>query len=245
MNDVISLLKNHRSIRKFEAREVSEDIVSNLIQAAQSASTSSFMQAYSIIRVNDKNKRKEIAILSGDQRYVEEAPLFFVFCGDLNHINRAVEFHTQEVNMGFTETFMIATVDASLAAQNLFIAAESLGLGGVYIGGIRNNPCKMVELLNIPTNAFPLFGICIGYPAQSPDIKPRLPKEVIYMVDEYRNETDQQPLKSYDETVKEYYVKRTKGKLETTWSKQMAERMNGELRPHMRDFLRKQGFEMK
>jgi len=245
MRDVISLIKNHRSIRKFQNKEISEDIVANLIKAAQSAPTSSFMQAYSIIRINDINKRSEIAKVAGDQKYIIEAPLFFVFCGDLNHIDDACKLHSQRMTMGYTETFVIATVDASLAAQNLLTAAESLGLGGVYIGGIRNDPYKISQMLKIPINAFPLFGMCIGYPAQQPETKPRLPKEAIYMVDEYKPLEDAEVLKSYDEVVKEYYILRTKGKLENTWSQQMVDKMEGELRPHMRDFLRKQGFEMK
>lgn len=245
MTEIISLIKNHKSIRKYQDRQVSENLVLDLIEAAQSAPTSSFMQPYSIIRINDVNKRKEIAKLAGNQRYIEEAPLFFVFCGDLNHIDEACKLHSKRMKMGYIETFLIATVDASLAAQNMLIAAESRGLGGVYIGGIRNEPYKISQLLKIPPNAFPLFGMCLGYPAQQPEVKPRLPKEIIYMEDEYTPLKNEEILKAYDATVKGYYIKRTKGKLESTWSQQMVEKIDNELRPHMKEYLKKQGFEMK
>ncbi|KAB3530058.1 oxygen-insensitive NADPH nitroreductase [Alkaliphilus serpentinus] len=245
MTDVLSLIKNHKSIRKFQDRPIAEGLVLDLIEAAQAAPTSSFMQAYSIIRVNDSNKRREIARLSGNQPYIEEAPLFFVFCGDLNHIHEALKLHSKSMKMGYTETFLLAAVDVSLAAQNLLIAAESRGLGGVYIGGIRNNPQEISDLLKIPPHAFPIFGMCLGYPAQQPEVKPRLPKKMIYMMDEYKPLVNSDILRTYDEVVKSYYIKRTGGKLQITWSHQMAEKMEGELRPHMREYLTNQGFQMK
>lgn len=245
MNEVIKLLKSHRSIRKFKEDKVDEEKIVEIIEAAQSASTSSFVQAYTIIKVNDCEARKQIAELSGDQFYVETAPVFLVFCADLNRLDLTCRMNDTEMKDGFTETFIIATVDAALAAQNALIAAESLGLGGVYIGGIRNNPEKMCELLDIPQNVYPVFGMCIGYPNQNPDVKPRLPLEVIYKQDKYSADGDEEKIREYDRLIRDYYIKRTKGKRDDFWSKQMAEKMEQELRPHMKDFLEGQGFKMK
>lgn len=245
MNEVIKLLKSHRSIRKFRKDKVDEEKIVEIVEAAQSASTSSFVQAYTIIKVNDCEKRKQIAELSGDQFYVETAPVFLVFCADLNRSGLTCRMNDTEMKDGFTEPFIIATVDAALAAQNALIAAESLGLGGVYIGGIRNNPEKMCELLDIPQNVYPVFGMCIGYPNQNPDVKPRLPLEVIYKQDKYSTDGDEEKIREYDRLIRDYYIKRTKGKRDDFWSKQMAEKMEQELRPHMKDFLEGQGFKMK
>lgn len=245
MNKVIELLKAHRSIRKYEEKAVEEEKIRAIIEAAQCASTSSFVQAYSIIGVKDPEKKAKLAKLSGEQIYVEKCPIFLVFCADVHRLNEVCQLHNSEMNADYTETFLIATIDAALAAQNAIIAAESLGLGGVYVGGIRNNPVEVCELLEIPKNVYPVFGICLGYPAHNPETKPRLPLEVVYKEEKYSTEGDIARIKEYDQQVKEYYIKRTRGKRSDTWTQQMAEKGDSELRPHMREFLKRQGFTMK
>src|SRR5690606_31594133 len=86
------------------------------------------------------------------------------------------------------ENFIVATVDTALAAQNAVIAAESLGLGAVYIGGLRNNIEQVSELLRLPELVYPLFGMCLGVPAQSPMTRPRLPLDSILHTDTYQIE---------------------------------------------------------
>lgn len=245
MNQVIDLLKSHRSIRKFKDKPIEEEKIKSIIEAAQCAPTSSFIQAYTIIRVNDMEVRKEIAQLSGEQFYVEQCPLFLVFCADLNRLGLACEMNNSKMIEGYTESFIIATVDTAILSQNALIAAESLGLGGVYIGGIRNNPSKMCELLDIPKNVYPVFGMCLGYPNHDPETKPRLPLDVILKNDKYSTQNDGDQIKEYDQLVSEYYTRRTKGKRDDTWTEQMTEKMSKELRPHMRGFLKNKGFEMK
>lgn len=245
MNDVIKFLKSHKSVRKFRQQPVEEEKVKLIIEAAQSASTSSFVQAYTIIRIENKEKRTMIAKLGGNQSYIEECPLFLIFCADLNRHKIACEMQGKNMVEGYTEPFIIATVDAALAAQNAMIAAESMGLGGVYIGGIRNNPEKISKLLEIPTNVYPVFGMCLGYPAEDNDIKQRLPMDIIFKKDKYDTEEDMNRLKEYDEDIKKYYLERTKGMRADTWTGMMAEKFSTVQRSHMKEFLEKQGFLMK
>ncbi|MDD7794071.1 oxygen-insensitive NADPH nitroreductase [Clostridium sp. 'White wine YQ'] len=245
MNDVVKLLKSHKSVRKFKAISVEEDKIKEIIECAQSASTSSYIQAYTIIRINNMEKRRSIASLSGNQKYIEECPLFLIFCADLNRLKTACEMNNKIFVEGYTETFILSTVDATLAAQNALIAAESMGLGGVYIGGIRNNPDKISELLKLPTNVYPVFGMCLGYPDEETENKLRLPMEIVLMTDEYTSDDVAQNLKEYDEQIKNYYIKRTNGKRSDTWTNQVGRLMSNPQRPHMKGFLKKQGFEMK
>jgi len=245
MNETINLLKSHKSIRKYKDQPVETEKLKAIIECAQSASTSSFIQAYTIINVIDKSKRKNIAYLCGEQSYVEECPLFLVFCADLNRSKTSCQVNGKTMASISTETFILATVDATLAAQNALIAAESLGLGGVYIGGIRNNPNDICKILNIPTGVYPVFGMCLGYPNDNPDKKERLPLDVILKTDEYNIDGDAKRLKEYDIYIKNYYEKRTNGKRLDTWTNQVSSLMSKPQRPHMKEFLDKQGFIMK
>ncbi len=239
MNPVIETILSHKSIRKFKETQVSKEVLEWVIKSAQAASTSSFLQAYSIISVEDPAKRSKLMHLCGDQDYVKKAPVFLVFCADLQRIKAICDYDS-----GWTETFILATVDASLAGQNAMLAAESMGLGGVYIGGIRNNPEEVSDLLSLPEEVYPVFGMCLGYPDQSPESKPRLPMEMVCHQDRYEA-LDRGALLAYDEAIKTYYTLRTKGKVTDTWSESVEKKIKGELRPHMKGYLKKRNFLMK
>lgn len=245
MNETINLLKAHRSIRKYKNQPIEDEKIKAIIECAQSASTSSFIQAYTIISVKDKEKRKSIAYFSGEQSYVEQCPLFLVFCADLNRNKIACEINNKTMEEGYTEAFILATTDATLAAQNAMIASESLGLGGVYIGGIRNNPSEICKILSIPSSVYPVFGMCIGYPDDNPDKKERLPLDVVFKTDEYNIDGDSKRIEQYDAKTMAYYKKRTDGKRSDTWTSQVSSMMSKPQRPHMKNFLDNQGFKMK
>src|SRR5690606_25970500 len=129
MNESINLLKNHRSVRKFEDKLLSQEQIETIVSCAQSASTSSFIQAYSIIGVTDPAKKQKLAELAGGQNYVAENGHFFVFCADLYRHEILGKMENKEVSPSLesTEKFMVGMVDAALAAQNAAIAAESMG----------------------------------------------------------------------------------------------------------------------
>ena len=242
MNPTIELLKSHRSIRKFKDMPVNDEIAGIIMETAQCAATSNHVQAYTVIRVIDKKVRREIAELSGPQAWVEQAPLFLVFCADLTRLETACCMHAKALAKGFAEQFVVATVDTALLAQNAMIAAESLGLGGVYIGGIRNDPRKICDLLHIPEKAYPVFGMCLGYPDHAPPVKPRLPVEAFFKTDRYDRENEDGYLQAYDHITNTYYQTRDSNLKNQTWTGQIADFMSRKIRPHMKSFLQKQGF---
>lgn len=245
MNETINLLKSHKSIRKYKNQPVEVDKIKTIIECAQCAPTSSFIQAYTIISVVNMENRKNIAHLAGDQDYIQQCPLFLVFCADLKRSKTSCEINDKTMAGSNAETFILATVDAALAAQNAITAAESLGLGGVYIGGIRNNPSEICAILKIPSDVYPVFGMCLGYPDNNPDKKERLPIDVVFKTDVYNTNDDDEKIKQYDAHVSDYYSKRTKGKRSDTWTSQVSSLMSKPQRPHMKSFLDKQGFNIK
>lgn len=131
MTPTIELLRSHRSIRHFTDAPVSDEQRAEIIASAQAASTSSFLQCTSIIRITDPALRERLVPLTGGQQHVAQAAEFWVFCADFNR-------HLQicpQAQLGLAEQLLIGVVDTALLAQNALTAAESLGLGGVYIGG--------------------------------------------------------------------------------------------------------------
>ena len=245
MNSTIDQMKAHRSIRKFTDRGVEDGILETIIAAAQCAATSHFVQAYTLIRVRDRRKRQAMAELAGPQVWVAKAPVFLVFCADFNRLAAACSKHGTVVEKGWAEQFVTATVDTALLAQNVMLAAESLGMGGVYIGGIRNDPQTVCDLLKLPDQVYPVFGMCLGWPAHDPPPKPRLPVDAVMFTDRYPSTHDQSLLDDYDRTTNHYYLNRNSNLKDETWTHQMAEFMGRVFRPHMKKFLEKKGFFLK
>ena len=240
MNQTIETILQHRSIRKFTAEPISESQRNTILDCAIAASSSSFIQCVSIIRVTDPEMRVLLAEYAGGQEYVASAAEFFVFCADYNRHQQIYP----EAKLGFTEQTLIGAVDAALMAQNGLLAAESLDLGGVYIGGLRNNPDKVATLLSLPQHVLPLFGLCLGHPAQSPEVKPRLPRSIVVHENSY-SALDMDKLASYDQHVRQYYQTRTGGNKEMSWSEQISGTLNKEARPFMKQFIEGQGFSLK
>ncbi|MFE8730254.1 oxygen-insensitive NADPH nitroreductase, partial [Aeromonas hydrophila] len=96
-----------------------------------------------------------------------------------------------------------------------------LGLGGVYIGGLRNHPSEVSELLGLPDRVIPLFGLCLGHPAQQPEQKPRLPRALVVHQECYQRELDRDLLAHYDQQIEAYYQARSSNNKQQTWSGQI------------------------
>ncbi|MBL6602916.1 MAG: oxygen-insensitive NADPH nitroreductase [Alphaproteobacteria bacterium] len=240
--DVLDLLSKHRSIRKFKSDAIDDHLFEKIILAGQASASSSFIQACTIIRITDANKRKDLRELAGHQAYIEDAPEFLVFCADLSRSFQCCRQHYSTPVEGLTEQFIIATVDTAIVAQSTAIAAESVGLGICYIGAIRNDPFKTSELLELPEHTYPVFGMCIGYPDEEPEVKPRLPLNIFFKTNVYEDKNDEREISAYDEAMLNYYKNRTKNQKQQSWSEQMAGILSKENRPFMKKFLTSRGF---
>ena len=238
----IDLLKNHRSIRKFTDAPLGDDLLHRIIAAGQAAASSSFLQGVTVMRVTDPDKREAFKAITGGQAYVETAPEFLVFCADLSRPMRCCTEHGGSPSEGLTEHFIIATVDVALYAQNVAVAAESFGLGICYIGAIRNDAALSAELLDLPAQVYPVFGMCIGWPDQDPEVKPRLPVSVVLKENSYSIDGEAEAIAAYDDEMRTYYATRSANIKIQGWSEQMAGLLGKESRLHMRPFLESKGF---
>lgn len=242
MNPVIEAQLRHRSIRQYTGKPIDESLLLSLIQSAQGAASSSFVQAYSLVQVNSPETRKQIATLAGGQKWIESAAEFLVICADLTRIEYCCEQQGMGPLEGYAEHFLTATVDASLMAQNLMLAAESEGLGAVFIGGIRNDPAQVSELLGLPDQVYPVFGLCLGWPDAEPDLKPRLPVDVILHRETYDATRCAQDVQAYDLQMQAYYQSRGSKQKLSNWSAQTATAIQQKTRAHLLSFLQARGF---
>lgn len=240
MTPTIELLCSHRSVRAFTDREVSDETRQAIIAAAQSASTSSFLQCSSIVRITDRAMREKLVELTGGQEWVGNAPEFWVFCADFNRHQQIVP----DAQLGRAEQLLLGCVDTALMAQNAMVAAESLDMGGVFIGGIRNNIAEVTELLQLPKFVLPLFGFCLGWPESHPDVKPRMPQAMLVHENHYQP-VDKQVLAEYDRQLNDYYHQRDSNQRSETWSGLIERLIMKETRPFILDYLHQQGWATK
>jgi hypothetical protein len=243
LSETVTLMQNHVSVRKYTAESIPREHLHAIIRAGQGAASSHFVQAYSIIHVTDQAKKDQIAMLSQNP-HVAECSDFLLFCGDLKRLEYACKKHGIPMEHDSLENFLVSVIDTALLAQNIITAAESLGYGGCYIGGVRNNPAPISELVGLPDKVFPLFGMSLGVPRVRNEVKPRLPLEAVVHENVYDEHKYPELLDQYDETMKAYYGKRSSNAKDANWTEGMAEFMKSKRRPHMRDFFASKGLRL-
>lgn len=239
---VENLIQSHRSTRNFKNLDVSHEIIEKIIMSAQWAPTSHNVQAYSIITITENLLRSNLASLSGNQKYIEEAPVFLVFIADFYPHFTTCERYEVSFEVGETENIIVGAVDTALAAQNALLTARAYGLGGVMIGGIRNNSEEIAKLLNLPKWTFPVMGMCLGYPTEVLEQKPRFPRYGVLHKNRYNAKNVNDALSEYDEKMSKYYSERQVNPKQTGWMKQMADYFSFSRREKLTEFLKKQGF---
>ena len=245
ITEAIQTMQNHRTVRHYEKEPIPREHIKNILLAGQGAASSNFVQAYSIIHVTDAEPKETIIQYANNKQQITECSDFFIFCADFKRLQVAGKMHHVDIKHENVENLLVATVDATLIAQNVMMAAESLGYGGCYIGGIRNNPAPLSELLQLPELVFPLFGMTLGIPAEQNDVKPRLPLEAIVHENKYDSKKYAELLPAYDETMNQYYQNRTANSKDLNWTKSMAHFLKEEKRMHMKKFLEDKGFNLK
>jgi nitroreductase len=246
-NETIDVILKHRSVRRFLSDPLPPGTVETLVAAGQSASSSSNVQAWTVIAVENAETKAKLAAIAGNQKHMIECPVLLVWCADLGRTKQIGQRHSYPTDATeFLESFVVSVVDAALAAQNATVALESLGLGMVYIGALRNNPEAVAEILKLPDHVVAAFGMCVGKP--DPDrpfhVKPRLPQRVVLHREHYDTSLPQEALDSYDATLSAF--QRSENMKEIGWTGAMktrwrdAKSING--RDRIRLALTKLGF---
>ncbi|CAM3718461.1 NADPH-dependent oxidoreductase [Bordetella tumulicola] len=211
-NPAIRLALGHRSVRAFSSRPLAPEVLPTLITAAQSASTSSNLQVWSVVAIQDPEHKDQVAHWARNQEFVRQAPLFLVWLADFGRARQVAEQHSREIDGGeFVESVVLASVEAGLAAQNAVLAAESLGLGAVYVGAIRSHIRPLAANLKLPPQVIPVFGTAIGYAdeAVAHSIKPRLPQSAVLHHEYYDGATQLPAVDVYNRALDAFWKKQS------------------------------------
>lgn len=218
LNQTIHIIQEHRSIRNFLDRPVDDNVVKEIVKSAQCMPSSINGQQVSIIVVKEEEKRKQIAELAGGQPWIKEAPIFLVFVMDFykTHLAAQINQVTQVIHESVEGT-LVGSFDCGLAMGASIIAAESLELGVVPIGGIRLNPKELIDLLELPPYTYPVAGLAIGYAKNVSRKKPRLPISTFKHCEKYSTKALKESIEKYDEHMAAY-LKEIGREHEVNWS---------------------------
>jgi len=242
-NQVVETLNNHVTVRDFSPESISDEILESILNASRRSPSSSNLQAYSIIVVKNPASKKKLAALSGNQKHVETCPVFLAFCADISRLELAGKINDKKLAKGL-ELSLVATIDAALVGMSANTAAESYGLGVVMIGGIRNDPKTVAELLNLPKGSYVVYGMCLGYPKDGklPPQKPRMAQELIIHNEVYNATNAEDLIREYDRELAAHYRKVGINQAERAWSGPVSQKLSSKRRPDLKKNLEDLGF---
>ncbi len=180
-NPVLECLMNHHSIRKFKPDPVPEETIETILRAGTRAATAGSIQPYAFIVIDQPELLKKISYI--------DAPLAIVAVVDQYRVKRYYELNDAPFYNDQAINLMISYWDTTIALQNVVVAAESLGLGTVYIGMILS--MNLQEALGVPEHVVPAGLVTLGYPDEEPELRPRLPLEAVVHRNGYQIPSDE------------------------------------------------------
>ncbi|MFX1411424.1 MAG: nitroreductase family protein [Promethearchaeota archaeon] len=193
------IMMKRRSIRYFKDQKISEQIINDLLDAANNAPSGGNIQPISIILIKEAEGKIKLAQMVGAQPWVKNAPLSMLFCIDFYRLKKWASIsNTKFIGENAFSHFLIAYADLMCAAQNIVILAESYGLGSVYVGSIQSSIDKARQYFSIPKYVLPLMVLSIGYPKSVPKTIPKLKRDIIIHDEKYKILSDDEIEKAYD-----------------------------------------------
>ncbi len=242
-----SLLAHRVSVRKYRDQEVSAEMVEAILDAAFRAPTSSNIQAYSVVVVRDTSRLQALSTTTGNQKHVQNAPVFLAFCADITRIESALARHGKSVKNNNLELGLVATIDAALVGMSTSLVAQSFGLAGVMIGAVRNNPLEVARILALPDQVYCVFGMCLGWPDESPRQKPRMAPSAMVHYEQYGHSATAdeaaQQVADYDRHLHAHYTAVNKPTTAASWTDEMAKKFSPQPRANLRLALKELGFD--
>jgi nitroreductase len=180
-------MKQRRTIRRYQEKDVTPALLNELMEIACRASTVGNMQTYSVVVTRDAAMKEKLSPAHFNQPMVKKAPVVLTFCVDLNRFSKWCDQRQAIPGYDNLQWFVTGAVDALLAAQTFCVAAEEKGLGICYLGTTTYNPNQIIDALQLPKLVFPITTITLGWPDELPEQVDRLPLEAILHQETYHD----------------------------------------------------------
>lgn len=198
---LLDVFEIHRTVRHYTPDKVPESDVAAIMQAGRRAPTDATGFMYAVIRVTDRTLRDRLAVLCGDQEHIATASDYFVVCLDLHRQARLLEhLGHRQAPLG-NWAFLFGVVDAMLVAENMAVAAEALGYGTGFIGGVHHDTSGVARALDLPEGVFPVVGLTVGVVAREPSRRKRLPLSATFHENAYDPTTPAKAKECFDAMV--------------------------------------------
>lgn len=203
--DMIDTVKERRTIRKYQQKDISSDLLNDLLKTSFRASTLGGIQLYSVVVTRDAGMKEKLSPAHFNQPMVCQAPVVLTFCADFHRFSQWCEQRQAVPGYRNLMSFLNATMDTLLVAQTFCTLAEEAGLGICYLGTTTYNPQMIIDTLNLPELVFPITTVTVGYPESIPAQTDRLPLEAIVHAEHYLDYTpaDIDRLYAYKESLPE------------------------------------------
>ncbi|MCD7962663.1 MAG: nitroreductase family protein [Rikenellaceae bacterium] len=248
MKDIKEILLGRRSVRRYERQPIEEEKLNFIYEAIRNTPTSYNGQQFSVVAVTDQSIKEQLYEIMG-QKQVKTSAVFLVFCLDFHQLDiaaqsKGIDFPDFQNSLnGYT----VGVVDAALAMHSAEVAAESLGLGCCSIGYARTaDPQKTSDILGLPEKVGIVCGLAIGYPRETPDLKPKRPVNIVVHKEKYSDDkTIVDELNEYDELVKKYNQERCGDKTCNDWVGHILDYHRHEKEKHIEDYLKKRSVDIK
>ena len=187
VEDVLEVFERHRTIRSYKAEPIAQADVSKIQVAGRRAPSDATGFMYTVIRVRDPAKREAIAAKTGMNPHIVTAAEFFVVCLDFHRQGKLVEHLGGKPAKLGTWSVLFGVTDAILVAENMALAAEALGYGTGFIGGVQRDGLGIAKILGCPRGVFPLVGLTVGVIERFPEPRKRLPLSATFHEDAYHD----------------------------------------------------------
>lgn len=248
-SETTRILHQRVSVRRYADRPVPDEAVDAVLRAAFRAPTSSNIQAYSVVAVRERETCRRLSVVTANQVHVAETPVFLAFCADISRMESALSRHGHDLDDNNLELGLVSSVDAALVGMSAYLAAESLGLQGVMIGAVRNDPVEVAGILGLPRRVFCVFGMCLGWPDEAPPQKPRMPYEAMVHRERYGTHRDgldaESALEAYDAELASHYRATGRKTTDRSWTDQIDQTFAAPRRDNLREALRARGFDFR
>jgi nitroreductase len=186
------LLESHRSIRQYSDRPVDRALVDRVLSESLAGSSSSGnLNMVSVIKTFEAERRRGLYELHSEQPMVLQAPVVLTFCADSFRTRQWLAQRGARLNFGNLISWHVAAFDAIILAQTTALALESHGLGICYMGTTLHRMGEIADFLECPDHCLPVTSLVVGWPAEAPARRDRLPDAAWIHDERYRRPSSQ------------------------------------------------------